>query len=64
MYTQKIQDEKYYEKLVFDTDITGRTVLEIITSNYLGQLMDEKNSKAISSMSKLWNGKEAYKCDG
>lgn len=33
MYASKIQDEKYYEKLVYDTDITGRSVLKIITSN-------------------------------
>lgn len=64
MYAAKIQDEKYYEKLIFDTDITGRSVMHIITSNSLEPLMDENDAKAGSTMLKLWNGKEAHKCDG
>lgn len=64
MYASKIQEEKYYEKLVFDTDITGRSVLKIITSNSLDSLMDENDAKSNSSLLKLWDGKEASKCDG
>ena len=54
MYASKIQEEKYYEKLVFDTDITGRSVLKIITSNSLDSLMDENDAKSNSSLLKLW----------
>lgn len=64
MYASKIENEKYYEKIVYDTDITGRSVFKIITSNQYEPLMDRNDTKANSTMLKLWNGQEAYKCDG
>jgi len=64
MYTMKLQDEKYYEKLIMDKDITGRSVLKIITENKFELLMDENDPKAESVMLKVWNGSQATKCDG
>ncbi len=64
MYISKIQDEKYYEKLIMDQDITGRSALKIITLYKLSELMEENDPKAESMIIKIWRGKETVKCDG
>ena len=64
MYTSKIEDEKYYESLMMDTDFKGRTILKIVTENLFEPLMHEDDPKGENLMVKLWEGKEATKCDG
>ena len=64
MYSSKIQDENFYEKLILSKDITGRTLFKIITSNGFEQLLDENDPKAENTCTKLWNGNAASKCDG
>jgi hypothetical protein len=64
MYSSKIFDEKYYDKLIMDADFKDRTVLKIITANSFELLMTEEDPKAENLMVKLWYGKEATKCDG
>lgn len=64
MYSRKIEDEKYYEKLITGQDFRGRTVLKTITQNNFEPLMDEDDPKAENLMVLIWYGKEATKCDG
>jgi hypothetical protein len=64
MFLSKINDESYYEKLILDVDLKGRTVLKIICVNSFEKLMDESDPKAENLMNKLWKGKEASNCDG
>jgi hypothetical protein len=64
MYSAKIEDEKYYEKLIMGVDFKGRTVLKTITLNSFEPLMDENDPKAENLMLMIWHGKEATKCDG
>jgi hypothetical protein len=64
MYTSKIEDEKYYEKLIMDTDFKGRTILKIIADNQFEPLMHENDTKAENLMLQIWYGKEATRCDG
>ena len=64
MYSSKIEDEKYYERLIMGTDFKGRTVLKIITQNHFEPLMDEEDPKAENLMLMIWHGKEATRCDG
>jgi len=33
IFSSKILDHKYYEKLILDVDLKGRTVLKVITTN-------------------------------
>lgn len=39
MFTSKVEDERFYEKLILDTDFKGRTILKIITDNQFEPLM-------------------------
>lgn len=64
MYSSKIQDEDYYEKLISDVDFKGRTVLKIICEEKFEPLMDENDPKAENMMLRIWHGTEATKCDG
>lgn len=64
MFSSKIEDEKYYEKLITQQDFKGRTVLKIITMNNFESLMDEEDPKAENLMLMIWQGKEATRCDG
>ena len=64
MYSAKIEDEKYYEGLIMQTDFKSRTVLKIVTSNNFESLMDEEDPKAENLMLMIWHGKEATRCDG
>lgn len=64
MFISKIDDEKFYEKLILDTDFKGRTVFKIITENYFEPLMNEGDPKSENLILKIWHGKEATKCDG
>jgi hypothetical protein len=64
MYITKIEDEKYYEKLIMEEDFSGRSILNIIIINMFEPLMDDEDPKAENLMLKLWNGKDSTKCDG
>jgi hypothetical protein len=64
MFSSKIEDEKYYERLIMDLDFRGRSVLKIITQNNFESLMDENDPKAENLMLMIWHGKEATRCDG
>ena len=64
IYSAKIEDEKFYEKLILGEDFKGRTVLKIITQNGFEPLMDEHDPKAENLMLTIWKGKESTKCDG
>ena len=64
MYSSKIEDENYYERLISDVDFRGRTVLKIICEEKFEPLMDENDPKAENMMLRIWHGKEATKCDG
>mmetsp|Transcript_39182 Transcript_39182/g.37574 ORF Transcript_39182/g.37574 Transcript_39182/m.37574 type:complete len:166 (+) Transcript_39182:1560-2057(+) len=64
MYSLKIEDEKFYEKLIMGMDFKSRSVLKIITGNQYQPLMWEKDPKAENLMLVIWNGKDATKCDG
>jgi len=64
MYTKKIENERYYESLILDKDFRDRTILKIITDNYFNQLMPEEDPKPENVMIKIWEGREATKCDG
>ena len=64
MYSSKIEDEKYYEKLIMGEDFKSRTVLKTITQNTFEPLMDENDPKAENLMLMIWHGKEATRCDG
>jgi len=63
-YNVKIQDERFFESLILDTDFMGRTILKLITKNNFEPLMDENDAKAENLMLKIWHGKEATRCDG
>lgn len=45
MFTSKIDDEKYYENLIMDTDFRDRSVLKIITENLFEPLIPEDDPK-------------------
>ena len=64
MYSSKIANESYYEKLLSDVDFKGRTVLKIICEEKFEPLMDENDPKAENMMLRIWHGKEATQCDG
>lgn len=64
MFSSKISDEKYYEKLIMQEDFKSRTVLKIIIENNFESLMDEEDPKAENLMLMIWHGKEATRCDG
>ncbi len=64
MYSLKIEDEKFYERLITGLDFKGRSVLKIITENQYEPLMYEKDPKAENLMLMIWHGKEATMCDG
>lgn len=64
MYSSKISDEKYYEKLIMNLDFKGRSVLKSIVQNSFEPLMDENDPKAENIMLSIWEGKEATRCDG
>ena len=64
IYISKIDDERYYENLILDTDFKGRSILKIITANSFEPLMHEDDPKAENLMVEIWQGKEATKCDG
>eukprot|EP00344_Euplotes_crassus_P009342 CAMPEP_0197017742 /NCGR_PEP_ID=MMETSP1380-20130617/79708_1 /TAXON_ID=5936 /ORGANISM="Euplotes crassus, Strain CT5" /LENGTH=114 /DNA_ID=CAMNT_0042444875 /DNA_START=152 /DNA_END=493 /DNA_ORIENTATION=+ len=64
MYTSKIEDEEFYESLVTDEDIRGRSLLKIITDFDFEPLMDEDDPKAESIMISIYQGKETTECDG
>lgn len=59
LFSSKIFDHKYYERLILDIDLRGRTVLKVITNNQFEPLMDEMDPKAESMMMNIWQGKEA-----
>jgi hypothetical protein len=64
MYSIKIEEQQYYERLVMGTDYKGRTVLKSITVNEFEELMDINDPKAENLMLSIWSGKESHKCDG
>lgn len=64
MYSKKIEDEGYYERIIMSKDFTDRSIIKIITQNSFEPLMDEKDPKAERVMMMLWMGKEAAHCDG
>ncbi len=64
IYISKIEDEAYYEKLMFDRDFRCRPVLKLIIDTQLPQLMPEHDVKAENLMVKLWEGGDATGCDG
>ena len=64
LYSSKIDDERFYEKLIMGVDFKGRTVLKTITQNTFEPLMDEMDPKAENLMLMIWHGKEATRCDG
>jgi hypothetical protein len=64
IFSSKIFDHKYYEKLIMDIDLKGRTVLKVITTNQFEPLMDGLDPKAENMMLNIWHGKEASQCDG
>jgi hypothetical protein len=64
MYSKKIEDEAYYEKIIMSKDFSERSIIKIITKNNFEPLMDEKDPKAERVMMMIWQGKEAAKCDG
>jgi hypothetical protein len=64
IYTNKIEDEKFYEKLITEEDFKGRSVLKIIAEKKFELLMDENDPKAENIMMGIWQGKEANRCDG
>lgn len=47
-----------------DSDFTGRTVMKIITSCSLEQLLSESDPKVESLMNTIFMGNEAQMCDG
>lgn len=64
MYSSKIEDEKFYEKLITEVDFKNWSVLKIIALNKYQFLMDENDPKAENMMMGIWQGKETNKCDG
>jgi hypothetical protein len=64
MYSAKVSDEKFYEKLIIDKDFRGRSLLKNIVQNSFEPLMDENDPKAENIMLSIWEGKEATRCDG
>lgn len=64
IYTKKIENEKFYEKLITELDFKGRSVLKIIAEKKFELLMDENDPKAENIMMGIWQGKEANRCDG
>ena len=64
MYSKKIEDETYYEKIIMSKDFSDRSIIKIITKNNFEPLMDEKDPKAERVMMMIWQGKEAATCDG
>ncbi len=40
MYSSKIDNQRYYDKLIMGTDFKGRSVLKIITINDFEKLMN------------------------
>jgi len=64
MYSSKIENEKFYEKLITEVDFKNWSVLKIIALNQYQNLMDENDPKAENMMMGIWQGKETNKCDG
>lgn len=64
MYSKKIGDEEFYERIIMSKDFTNRSVIKIITQNNFEALMDEMDPKAERVMGMIWLGKEAALCDG
>ena len=64
VYCLKIEDEDYFKHLLLDTDFEKRSVLKIITSNKLEELLSTEDEKAENIMNSIYIGKEVTKCDG
>jgi hypothetical protein len=64
MFASKIDDGKFYQVLISDTDFSGRSVLYIICECGFQQLMSEDDPKAENLISQIWEGSESTKCDG
>lgn len=64
MYSKKIEDEEYYEKLMTSEDFKGRSLMKIITHNEFESLMEEADPKAENLLMTIWRGKQAARCDG
>ena len=64
LYTSKIEDEEFYEKLLMQEDFQGRSLIKIITQNKYEPLMEEEDPKAENIIGLLWDGIESTKCDG
>lgn len=54
IYSSKIEDEKFYEKLITEEDFKGRSVLKIIAEKKFELLMDENDPKAENIMNGIW----------
>ena len=57
-------DEAEFQKLLYDTDFKNRSVLKIITSLQLEQLLSSEDPKSDSIMQKIFVGPFAQNCDG
>jgi len=54
MYSSKIEDDKFYERLITEVDFKNRSVLKIIANNKYEYLMDENDPKAENMMMGIW----------
>ena len=54
MYSKKIEDESYYEKIIMSKDFSDRSIIKIITKNNFEPLMDEKDPKAERVIMMIW----------
>ena len=54
MYSSKIEDEKFYERLITEVDFKNWSVLKIIAVNKYQYLMDENDPKAENMMMGIW----------
>ena len=64
MLSYKVDDEVEYEKMIFEKDFLGRSMLKIITDNHFFPLMDQEDPKAVNIMQAIYKGKESTRCDG
>lgn len=64
MYAGKIADEDLYQRMLTDTDFSGRSVLFIICECGFQPLMCEEDPKAENLIQHVWHGSESTKCDG
>jgi hypothetical protein len=56
MYASKIDDEDLYQRMLTDTDFSGRSVLFIICECGFQHLMCEEDPKAENLIQQVWHG--------